>query len=103
MSSETELPAPPLPADGIGAGGAATEALGAAGGLNICVWQSWLPAAIQTRSQPMNFTVFPSRSPPRRRSTLLPLSLVDSIAANDQSGSADAAMTRTRTPSQSGA
>ncbi len=60
---------------------------GGAGGLNICAWQSWLPLAIQTRSQPMNFTVLLPTSPPRRRSKLLPLSSGVSSAANDQSGS----------------
>ena len=51
----------------------------------------------------MNFTVLPPTSPPRRRRTLLRLSCRVSSAANDQSGSADAAMTSTFTPSQSGA
>ena len=99
MSSPTGV-APPA---GMGAGAAATVPLAAAGGLNICVWQSWLPVAIHTRSHPMNLTVLPPTSPPRRRRKLFPFSAVVSRAAKDQSGSAEAAMMSTCTPSQSGA
>ena len=92
------------PATGAGAGGAGGAlATGGAGGLNICAWQSWLPLVIQTRSQPMNFTVLPPTSPPRRRRKLFPFCLGVSRAAKDQSGSGDAAMMRMCTPSQIGA
>src|SRR5580704_15385395 len=87
MSSGTEE-GPPL-AGGGGGGTAATVALAVAGGLNIWVWQSWLPLVIHTRSQPINFTVLPPTSPPRRRRRLLPLSAGVSRAAQDQSGSGD--------------
>src|SRR5205807_555040 len=73
-----------------------------AGGANIFAWQSWLPPVSHTRSQPMNFTVLAPTSPPRRRSIdLVSLPLVN--AANDQSGSDDAAMISTFTPSHAGA
>src|SRR5579859_6618835 len=99
-------PTPGAPPAGIGAGvgaGGAAAALASAGGLNIIVWQSWLPLVSHTRSQPMNFTVLPPISPPRRRSWLLPFSCCVSSAANDHSGSADAAMMSTFTSGQSGA
>src|SRR5579872_2781199 len=98
-------PAPPADWAGSGAGAraAAGGAAASAGGLNICDWQSWLPVVIHTRSHPMNLTVLPDTSPPRRRRTLLPFSCVVSSAANDHSGSAEAAMMRTLTPSQTGA
>ena len=101
MSSDT----PDAPPAGMGAGAAATDALGGAGGLNMAVWQSWLPLTSQTRSQPIFQTVLPPISPPARRRKLLPLSLsaVVSSAAKDQSRSGEAAMMRTRRPSQSGA
>src|ERR1019366_2585978 len=96
-------PAPPAAGGGAAAAAAAGLSFTTTGsGLNILDWQRPPLPLSHTVSQLMNSTVLPlPASPPRRRRMLLPSD--PASAAKDQSGSGDAAMMSTFTPSHAGA